>query len=168
MAALRRAANRLGNEARIHMRLTLAPKKSCKLGQAMAAQRVVCVLHKLELLWVTLQLTVLLQKEIWNRGGADGAADAEHANASVPLHVMFLTARSEFFDSSGVVPAVWLAEEHINNRSDLLPGYQLHISSVGDSQVRDRQLYICNYYAIMIREWCSVKISLKGANQIRL
>ena len=105
----------------------------------MAACRLACAS---QLLWLTLQLTILLQKQIWNRGGADGAANAEHANASVPLHVMFLTARSEFFDSSGVIPAVRLAEEHVNSRPDLLPGYQLHIGSVGDTQVHRIAMYI--------------------------
>lgn len=107
----------------------------------MAVCWLACASHKSGLLWLTLQLTILLQKQVWNRGGADGAADAEHA-----LHVMFLTARSEFFDSSGVIPAVRLAEEHINSRPDLLPGYQLHIGSVGDSQVREIATCLCICY----------------------
>ena len=39
------------------------------------------------------------------------------------------------FDSSGAVPVVRVALDHINNNSNILPGYTLHYS-LSDSRVR--------------------------------
>lgn len=131
----------------------------------MAAHRLACVSHKSELLLLTLQLAVLLQGEIWNRSGADGATGAESANASLPaLHVMFLTAKSEFFDSSGVAPAVSLAEKHINCRHDLLPGHRLHVGTAGDSKVRGNPLQLYIKHIIQCMVWC--QSVLKGTIQL--
>ena len=48
------------------------------------------------------------------------------------IHVAFITSFGGEYDSSGVIPAVQLATELINNRTDLLTGHELVIELIED------------------------------------
>ena len=52
-----------------------------------------------------------------------------------PLHFSYITTKTGGFVSSGGIPAVDLALEQINQRTDILPGYSLNYTSVLDSNV---------------------------------
>ena len=64
--------------------------------------------------------------------GGQVAADNE-----TELYIAFITSYGMQYNSSGVVPALELALEEINNRPDVLPGYRLSVfeGTYGDSQV---------------------------------
>ena len=58
------------------------------------------------------------------------------ASGATPLYFSFIVSfGSHGFNSSDIIPAVDLALEHINNRSDLLVGHQLGYLSARDSEV---------------------------------
>lgn len=64
-----------------------------------------------------------------------GVYSAPASNATA-LHFSFITSFGRLgFNASGVVPAVDLALEHINSRSDLLAGYELRYPILRDSEV---------------------------------
>ena len=51
------------------------------------------------------------------------------------IHVAFITSFGGKYNSSGVIPAVQLATELINNRTDLLTGYELVIEAIENPTV---------------------------------
>lgn len=62
----------------------------------------------------------------------------EGADTNGPLNLTFvlITSYGRYgFNSSGTLPAADIALERINNRSDLLPGYNLAYDTVRDSEV---------------------------------
>ena len=65
------------------------------------------------------------------------------ANNTTELYIAFITSFGGQYVSSGTVPAVEMALEEINNRSDVLPNYKLSLF-VGDSQVAVANI-MCNY-----------------------
>lgn len=63
------------------------------------------------------------------------AASSGPASGATPLYFSFITSFGQFgYNASGVVPAVDLALEQINNRSDLLAGYKLGYLRLQDSK----------------------------------
>ena len=55
---------------------------------------------------------------------------------TVNLTFMLITSNGRYgFNSSGTLPAADIALERINNRSDVLPGYNLVYDSVRNSEV---------------------------------
>ena len=63
---------------------------------------------------------------------------AEGANTNGPLNLTFvlITSYGRYgFNSSGTLPAADIALERINNRPDLLPGYNLVYDTVRNSEV---------------------------------
>ena len=64
-----------------------------------------------------------------------GVSSARASNTTT-LHFSFITSFGRLgFNASGVVPAVDLALEQINSRSDLLAGYELRYPILRDSEV---------------------------------
>ena len=62
--------------------------------------------------------------------------NAEGPENRTNLTIMFIISYGQFgFNSSGGLPAAEMALEDINNKPDLLPGYNLVYDSVRDSQV---------------------------------
>ena len=57
----------------------------------------------------------------------------------IPIHFSYITAKSGEFLSSGAIPAVDLALEQINNRTDILPNYTLSYTTILDSKVPSLQ-----------------------------
>lgn len=57
------------------------------------------------------------------------------AKAQSTINIGFIYSGSGQYITAGVQPAVELAVELVNNRMDLLPGYQLNISYTRDSEV---------------------------------
>ncbi len=55
-------------------------------------------------------------------------------------YALFTSGTTGGFDSSGVVPAIELAEELINADSSILPGYNLSHTPVVDTMVRSSRL----------------------------
>ncbi len=55
-------------------------------------------------------------------------------NKTCPLHILLITSFGGSFISSGIIPAIQLALDQINARTDLLPGYSLHYNLL-DSHV---------------------------------
>ena len=63
---------------------------------------------------------------------------AARAAAKTPLNLTFVLVTSygrHGFNSSGTLPAADIALERINNRPDLLPGYNLVYDTVRNSEV---------------------------------
>ena len=61
---------------------------------------------------------------------------AVSTDASHNLTFMFIASYGQFgFNSSGALPAADMALEDINNRPDVLPGYNLVYDRIRDSQV---------------------------------
>lgn len=54
------------------------------------------------------------------------------------INIGFIYSGGGQYNSSGAVPAVQLALELINNKTDLLNGYQLNIAYTGDSRVSSK------------------------------
>ena len=61
---------------------------------------------------------------------ASGSADAK-----TNLYFSFITTMTGDFVASGAIPAVDLALEQINNRTDILPNYTLNYTTILDSKV---------------------------------
>ena len=53
----------------------------------------------------------------------------------VSLNFSYITTRTGSFVSSGGIPAVDLALEQINSRTDILPNYTLNYTTILDSEV---------------------------------
>lgn len=92
---------------------------------------------------------ILLQLHVGGRVAAQNETE---------LHIAFITSFGRQYNSSGTVPALELALEEINNRRDVLPGYNLSLfeGAYGDSQVLtwNRLMYCLqnwgsNYYIAM-------------------
>lgn len=80
--------------------------------------------------FLLLSLTILASSPL--------ALEAAVALEAVPVYFSFVTSFGRFgFNASDIIPAVDLALEHINSRSDLLAGYELGYLSVRDSKVSD-------------------------------
>ena len=70
-----------------------------------------------------------------------------HVSGGTPLYFSFVVSFGHHgFDSSGLIPAVDLALEHINNRSNVLDGLKLTYLSFQDSKVWVTYIYIYIYY----------------------
>ena len=64
------------------------------------------------------------------------ASQAAEGTDTVNLTFMLITSNGRYgFNSSGTLPAADIALERINNRSDVLPGYNLVYDSVRNSEV---------------------------------
>ena len=61
----------------------------------------------------------------------------------ISLYFSYITTKTGIFVSSGGIPAVDLALEQINNRTDILPNYTLDYTTILDSQVRIEQQTAC-------------------------
>ena len=61
------------------------------------------------------------------------------ADKKIPLHFSYITAKSGGFLSSGGIPAVDLALEQINNRTDILSNYTLNYTTILDSKVSEKR-----------------------------
>lgn len=60
----------------------------------------------------------------------------EGSSGTVSLPFSLILSFGRFgFNSSGIIPAIDLALEHIGNSSELLPGYKLQYTKVHDSEV---------------------------------
>ena len=57
------------------------------------------------------------------------------------IHFPYITAKTGSFVSSGGIPAVDLALEQINNRTDILPNYNLSYTTILDSKVTEIHEY---------------------------
>ena len=62
------------------------------------------------------------------------ARGQDAADNRTELRILYITSFGGEYDSSGSIPAVEIALEQINNRSDILEDYRL-VYEVGDSQV---------------------------------
>lgn len=92
--------------------------------------------------------------------------DATNSSNKTELHIGFITSFGGQYNSSGTVPAVEMALEQINSRTDVLPNYtlSLHEGMVGDSQVAIIQVLLvyticilrCRIllYALLVRGQC--------------
>ena len=81
------------------------------------------------------------------------AAAMAAANTPLNLTFMLVTSYGRYgFNSSGTLPAADIALERINNRSDLLPGYNLMYDTVRNSEVW-YQIYVCNLVVITVKYW---------------
>ena len=62
------------------------------------------------------------------------------------LNFPYITTKTGSFVASGAIPAVDLALELINNRSDILPNYTLQYTEIRDSEVSGSQpVHACSY-----------------------
>ena len=59
------------------------------------------------------------------------------ASSKKSLHFSYITTKTGSFVSSGAIPVVDLALEQINNRTDILPNYNLSYTNILDSKVND-------------------------------
>ena len=59
------------------------------------------------------------------------------ASSQKTLHFSYITAKTGSFVSSGAIPVVDLALEQINNRTDILPNYNLSYTTILDSKVNE-------------------------------
>lgn len=66
------------------------------------------------------------------------------AQNETALHIAFITSFGRQYNSSGTVPALELALQEINNRRDVLPGYNLSLfeGTYGDSQVLPLNVFV--------------------------
>ena len=65
---------------------------------------------------------------------------------ATPIYFSFITSFGRSgYNASDIIPGVDLALEHINNRPDILPGYELGYVSVQDSEVSAASM---NYYKL--------------------
>ena len=71
------------------------------------------------------------------------------------LKFSYITSKSVGFVSAGGIPAVDLALELINNRTDVLPNHTLSYTNVLDSQVSE----IWNYNVSSSMDWCMLSSS---------
>ena len=66
----------------------------------------------------------------------------------ISLNFSYITTKTGSFVSSGGIPAVDLALEQINNRTDILPNYTLNYTTILDSEVRIEQQTACLLFII--------------------
>ena len=89
--------------------------------------------------------------------------DATNSSNKTELHIGFITSFGGQYNSSGTVPAVEMALEQINSRTDVLPNYtlSLHEGMVGDSQVALIQVSLV--YTICILRCCNTTMRVACA-----
>ena len=89
--------------------------------------------------------------------------DATNSSNKTELHIGFITSFGGQYNSSGTVPAVEMALEQINSRTDVLPNYtlSLHEGMVGDSQVAIIQILLV--YTICVLRCCNTTIRIACA-----
>ena len=67
---------------------------------------------------------------------ATQAVEGVGTNRPLNLTFMLITSNGRYgFNSSGTLPAADIALERVNNRSDMLPGYNLVYDTVRNSEV---------------------------------
>ena len=72
---------------------------------------------------------------LWQLCLAGASEGEEGSGEKIPLHFSYITAMTGGFVASGGIPAVDLALEQINNRTDILPNYTLNYTTILDSKV---------------------------------
>lgn len=66
-------------------------------------------------------------------------------NRTCPLYIALLMSFGGAYTSSGVVPRVQVALDHINSDPRILPGYTLHYT-LKDSQVSEGDIWLLQYW----------------------
>ena len=73
---------------------------------------------------------------------AETVTAASNRVEKIPIHFSYITTITEGYGAAEGIPAVDLALEQINNRTDILPNYTLNYTTILDSKVSEKKLFI--------------------------